>query len=163
MPLKISLKEGAQWYTFSTMPKEHQHCSITWPRNYARRGLSTKTVLFDDARNALLPNFRVFAFLDGENLPLSPDQHGIGLFQHLATTTTSMIWLTSCSIVKGRNPDGAFVSILQLGQTLLRFSKGTHIGTIVVSYQDPNSMIRKHKSVTLLSSIQKPVISSSAG
>lgn len=132
-------------------------------QEFARRGLSTKTIRFDDARNALLPNFRVVAFLDGENLPLSPDQHRIWLFQHLATTTTSMIWLTSCGIVKGRNPDGALVSVLQLGHTLLRFSKGAHIGKMVVSYQDPNSMIRKHKSVTLLSSIQKPVVSSSAG
>lgn len=79
-------------------------------QEFARRGLSTKTIRFDDARNALLPNSRGVAFLDGENLLLSPDQHRIGLFQHLATTTTSMIWLTSCGIVKGRNPDGAFVS-----------------------------------------------------
>ena len=38
--------------------------------------------------------------------------------------------------------------ISQLGETLLHFSKGTHIGKMVVSYQDLNSMIRKHKPVT---------------
>ena len=79
-------------------------------QEFERRGLSTKAIRFDDAWDALLPNSRVIAFLDGENLLLSADQHRIGLFQHLAATTTSMIWLTSCGIVKGRNPDGAFVS-----------------------------------------------------
>ena len=79
-------------------------------KEFERRGLSTKTMRFDDARDVSLPNSRVVAFLDGENLLLSADQHRIGLFQHLVATTASMIWLTSCGIVKGCNPDGAFVS-----------------------------------------------------
>ena len=48
--------------------------------------------------------------MDEENLLLGANQHHIGLLQHLAATTASMVWLTSCGIVKGRNPDGAFVS-----------------------------------------------------
>lgn len=52
-------------------------------QEFARRGLSTKTIRFDDARNALLLNSRVVAFSDGENLLLSPDQHRIGLFNIL--------------------------------------------------------------------------------
>ncbi|KAL8791268.1 MAG: hypothetical protein Q9213_000225 [Squamulea squamosa] len=79
-------------------------------QEFEQRGLSTKTIRFDDARDVLLPNSRVIAFLDEENLLLGADQHRIGLFQHLAATTASMVWLTSCGIVKGRNPDGAFVS-----------------------------------------------------
>lgn len=79
-------------------------------QEFERRGLSTKATRFDDACDVLLPNSRVVAFLDGEKLLLSADQHRIGLFQHLAATATSMIWLTSCGTVKGRNPDGAFVS-----------------------------------------------------
>ncbi|KAJ4296346.1 hypothetical protein N0V90_006391 [Kalmusia sp. IMI 367209] len=39
------------------------------------------------------------------------------------------------------------LDISQLDQALLRFSKGTHIGKMVVSYQDPNSKIKKQKSV----------------
>lgn len=78
-------------------------------QEFERRGLFTKTIRFDDARDVSLPNSRVVAFLDGENLLLGADQHRIGLFQHLAATTASMVWLTSCGIVKGRNPDGAFV------------------------------------------------------
>lgn len=79
-------------------------------QEFERRGLSTKSIRFDDARDVLLPNSRVVAFLEGENLLLGADQHRIGLFQHIAATTDSMVWLTSCGIVKGRNPDGAFVS-----------------------------------------------------
>ncbi|KAF2194383.1 hypothetical protein K469DRAFT_744342 [Zopfia rhizophila CBS 207.26] len=78
-------------------------------QEFKRRGLSTKTIRFDDARD-LSPSSRVIAYLDGENLLLGADQHRIGLFQHLAANTASMIWLTSSGIVKGRNPDGAFVS-----------------------------------------------------
>lgn len=37
--------------------------------------------------------------------------------------------------------------ISQLDQVLLKFSKGTHIGKMVISYQDPNSMLRVHQSV----------------
>ncbi|KAF7868684.1 hypothetical protein EAF04_005214 [Stromatinia cepivora] len=77
-------------------------------QTFERRGVSTKILPFDHARE-ISPNSRVVAFLDGENLLLGADQQRIGLFQHLATHTASMVWLTSCGIVKGRNPDGAFV------------------------------------------------------
>ncbi len=39
--------------------------------------------------------------------------------------------------------------ISQLSKTLLQFSKGTHIGKMVVSYQDPNALVKKQKSVAL--------------
>ena len=103
-------------------------------QEFERRALSTKTIRFDDARDALLPNFRVVAFLDGENLLLSADQHRIGLFQHLATTTTSMIWLTSCGIVKGHNPDGAFVSGLL--RTLGSENPAGHFLSVDIDAQD---------------------------
>ncbi|KAA8567414.1 hypothetical protein EYC84_010432 [Monilinia fructicola] len=77
-------------------------------QEFERRGLSTKVLSFEDARE-VPANSRVVAFLDGENLLLDADQHRIGLFQHLAANATSMVWLTSCGIVNGRNPDGAFV------------------------------------------------------
>lgn len=75
-----------------------------------KRGISTKTTPIDNVRETLEPNSRVVAFLDGENLLLDADQNRLGLFQHMAANTASMIWLTSCGIVKGRNPDGAFVA-----------------------------------------------------
>lgn len=78
-------------------------------KEFEQRGLITKTIPFEDALT-LPTDSRVVAFLDNENLLLEADQHRIQLFQHLATSTTSMIWLTSSGIVKGRNPDAAFVS-----------------------------------------------------
>ncbi|KAI0595293.1 polyketide synthase [Biscogniauxia sp. FL1348] len=74
------------------------------------RGLSTRTVPLDNAREVLAPNSHVVAFLDGENLLMSADQHRLDLFQHLAANTASMVWITSCGLIKGRNPDGAFVT-----------------------------------------------------
>lgn len=75
-----------------------------------RCGLSTKTVPLDHVRDVLSPNSRVVAFLDGENLLFAADQHRLALFQHLAANTASMVWITSCGMVKGRSPDGAFVA-----------------------------------------------------
>lgn len=75
-----------------------------------KRGLATKSIPLDEAKSGLPPNSRVVAFLDGENLLLGADQRRISIFQHLATTASSMVWITSCGMVKGRNPDGAFVA-----------------------------------------------------
>jgi acyl transferase domain-containing protein/NADPH:quinone reductase-like Zn-dependent oxidoreductase len=77
-------------------------------KEFEQRGLSTKTTLFDNALE-IPSNARLIAFLDGENLLLDADQHRIELFQHLSAKSASMIWITSCGLVKGRNPDGAFV------------------------------------------------------
>lgn len=74
-----------------------------------KRGVSTRSVALDQAPDILPPNARLVAFLDRENLLLAADQQRIGVFQHLATTASSMLWITSCGMVKGRNPDGAFV------------------------------------------------------
>ena len=103
-------------------------------QEFERRGLSTKAIRFDDAWDALLPNSRVVAFLDGENLLLRADQQRIGLFQHLAATTASMIWLTSCGIVKGRNPDGAFVSGLL--RTLGSENPASHFLSVDIDAED---------------------------
>lgn len=75
-----------------------------------KQGLTTKSIPLDEAKSGVPPNSRVVAFLDGENLLLGADQHRISIFQHLATTASSMLWITSSGMVKGRNPDGAFVA-----------------------------------------------------
>lgn len=75
------------------------------------RGVRTMSIPLDQVRDDVLsPNVRVVAFLDGENLLLAADQQRIGIFQHLAANASSMLWITSCGMVKGRNPDGAFVA-----------------------------------------------------
>lgn len=75
-----------------------------------KRGLPTKSITLDEAQGALPPNARVVAFLDGENLLFDADQHRINVFQHLASTASSMLWITSSGMVKGQSPDGAFVA-----------------------------------------------------
>ncbi|KAK3357945.1 polyketide synthase [Lasiosphaeria hispida] len=74
------------------------------------RGTATKTAPFNQGPEVVPPGSRVVAFLEGEDLLTNgADQHRIGLFQHLAANTATMIWITSCGMVKGRHPDGAFV------------------------------------------------------
>jgi acyl transferase domain-containing protein/NADPH:quinone reductase-like Zn-dependent oxidoreductase/acyl carrier protein len=74
------------------------------------RGVPTQISMLDDVQNVVSANSRVVVFLDGENLLFGADQHRLSLFQHLAANSASMLWLTSCGLVKGRNPDGSFVS-----------------------------------------------------
>lgn len=75
-----------------------------------RRGLATRTVPLDRAREDVPAHARVVAFLDGENLLFHADQRRIGLFQHLAAHAATMVWITSCGLARGRDPDGAFVA-----------------------------------------------------
>ncbi|KEY70889.1 hypothetical protein S7711_00732 [Stachybotrys chartarum IBT 7711] len=77
---------------------------------FEEQHIPTKVVPFEDVEHALPPNARVVAFLDGENLLFTADQHRLGLFQYLAANTSSMVWITSTGMVKGRSPDGALVS-----------------------------------------------------
>ncbi|PHH91148.1 hypothetical protein CDD83_1525 [Cordyceps sp. RAO-2017] len=79
-------------------------------RAMEERGLCPKIMPLDRAHDTVPPNSRVVAFLDCENLLLDADQRRLGLFQHLAANAASMVWITSCGMVKGRNPDGALVA-----------------------------------------------------
>ena len=75
-----------------------------------RRGISSKVVALGNAMDTVSQNSHVVAFLDGENLLMDANEHHLKLFQHLARSTVSMICITSCGMVKGRNPDGALVT-----------------------------------------------------
>ncbi|KAB8235179.1 type I polyketide synthase [Aspergillus alliaceus] len=79
-------------------------------QEYALRGISTTIYPLDKALEVVSPNSRVVAFLEGKNLLLDANEGRLQLFQHLAQSTKCMTWLTSCGIVKGRDPDGAFVT-----------------------------------------------------
>jgi len=74
------------------------------------RGIPSKTLLLNDAVKMVGPNSRIIAFLDGENLLLEADAIRLAIFQHLARSSASMVWITSCGIAKGRNPDGALAA-----------------------------------------------------
>ncbi|MCJ1431695.1 hypothetical protein MMC27_001050 [Xylographa pallens] len=75
-----------------------------------RRGISSMAVTFNSALDTVSQNSRVVAFLDDENLLIDADDHHLKLFQHLARSTASLVCITSCAMVKGRNPDGALVA-----------------------------------------------------
>lgn len=75
-----------------------------------RRGVLTNVVPIEQSLHFISPASRVIAFLDRENLLLNADEHRLKIFQHLARHTTSMAWITSCGMVKGRSPESALVS-----------------------------------------------------
>jgi NADPH:quinone reductase-like Zn-dependent oxidoreductase len=80
-----------------------------------RRGMRVTISPIDNAIESIGASARVVAFLDGENLLLDADQNRLSIFQHITSHSDSMVWVTSCGMVKGRNPDGAFVAGLLRG------------------------------------------------
>lgn len=52
---------------------------------------------------------RIVALLNDENLLLDVDDRRVQRFQHLARNASTMVWLTSNGIVKGRDPRGGLV------------------------------------------------------
>ena len=79
-------------------------------RELKRRGISSKAGTIDSALDTVSQNSRVLAFIDGENLLVDADEHHLKLFQHLVRSTASLVCITSCGMVKGRNPDSALVA-----------------------------------------------------
>ncbi|KAF9773476.1 hypothetical protein IL306_008699 [Fusarium sp. DS 682] len=76
----------------------------------ADQGILYKSSPVNEALDIITEGARVIAFLDGENLLLDVNTHQLDIFQHLARSCKTMIWLTSTGLVKGRNPDGALVT-----------------------------------------------------
>lgn len=74
------------------------------------RGIPSKTLSLDNAIKQLKPGSRIIAFLDGENLLIEADAFRLAIFQHLARCASTMVWVTSCGIVRGHNPDGALAA-----------------------------------------------------
>lgn len=75
-----------------------------------RREVATSVLLLDDAVEEVTQGAHVIAFLDGENLLLDPEASRLAIFQHLARNSSTMIWITSCGMNQGNNPDGAVVT-----------------------------------------------------
>ncbi|KAL7623513.1 hypothetical protein AAE478_007196 [Parahypoxylon ruwenzoriense] len=74
------------------------------------RGISSKIAPINEALSTVSQNSHVVAFLDGGNILLDIDENRLRIFQHLARSATSMVWVTSCGIVRGRNPAGALMT-----------------------------------------------------
>lgn len=75
-----------------------------------RRDVATATLSLDNAVEKVTPGAHIIAFLDDENLLLDVDAPRLAIFQHLARSCPSMIWITSCGMNRGNNPDGAVVT-----------------------------------------------------
>lgn len=98
---KIHILHGSQ----GVPPLAHQLVT-----ELGERGISAKLENLDEAMETVKEGSHVIALLDGENLLLEADAQRLALIQHLARSVSSMVWITACGMVKGRNPDGALVS-----------------------------------------------------
>lgn len=74
------------------------------------RGLSPMTLSLSDATEALKPGSHIIVFLEGEDLLLDIEASRFAIFQHMVRCAASMIWITRCGIVQGKNPDGAIAT-----------------------------------------------------
>ncbi|KAI0427216.1 hypothetical protein F5Y09DRAFT_316941 [Xylaria sp. FL1042] len=75
-----------------------------------RRGMTPRAAQLDEALSAVLPGARIVLFLDGEkDFLIDSEGYYLSTFQHLARTARTMVCLTSCGILKGRNPEGALI------------------------------------------------------
>lgn len=75
----------------------------------AHNGTSYKLIHIDAAMD-LGPNSRIVAFLDNKNLLVTRDAGRLALFQHLAASAATMIWVTSSGIMTGFNADAALLA-----------------------------------------------------
>ncbi|KAK5625856.1 hypothetical protein RRF57_001572 [Xylaria bambusicola] len=75
-----------------------------------RKNIATIENDLDTAMNTIARDSNVIAFLGTDYLLLDANVTELELFQHLARSVAHMIIITSCGIVKGRNPDASIVS-----------------------------------------------------
>ncbi|KAI5923214.1 hypothetical protein F4810DRAFT_720380 [Camillea tinctor] len=74
-----------------------------------RRGTTPKTCIVDEAPGTIPAGAHVVVFLGCENDLFDGNETRLKAYQHLARNTSSMVWLTSSGIIKGRDPRGAFM------------------------------------------------------
>lgn len=75
-----------------------------------RLKVATVVLSLDKAVEEVTQGSHIIAFLDSENLLLDVDASRLAMFQHLARSCPSMIWITNCGMNRGNNPDGAVVT-----------------------------------------------------
>lgn len=73
------------------------------------RGVTVKTGPVEDALHNVAVDSRVVAILNERHLLIDSSEQDLKIFQHIARNATSLVAVTSCGIVKGRNPDGALI------------------------------------------------------
>ena len=83
-----------------------------------QRSAIARTGLLDEALGSIGPESRVVALFDETRLLVNAGEHDLKVFQHLARNASSLVSLTSCGTVKGRNADGALIpGLLRVLQT----------------------------------------------
>ena len=83
-----------------------------------QRGVIARTGPLDDALGSISPESRVVALFDEKHLLVNAGEHDLKVFQHLARNAGSLVSLTSCGTVNGRNADGALIpGLLRVLQT----------------------------------------------
>ena len=83
-----------------------------------QRGVIAKVGPLDKTMVSVTPESRVVALFDEKHLLVNASEQDLKIFQHLARNAGSLVALTSCGTVKGRNADGALIAgLLRVLQT----------------------------------------------
>ena len=92
------------------------HCARTAPplvdqisRELKQRGVIVKAGPLDNALDGVATGSRVVVLLDETQLLVNASEQVLKIFQHLTRNAVSLVALTSCGVVKGRNADGALI------------------------------------------------------
>ncbi|KAI1426421.1 hypothetical protein F5Y12DRAFT_713150 [Xylaria sp. FL1777] len=84
------------------LPRLHQELE--------RRGMTPRVASLDEAQTAVSQGARVVVFLEGDkDFLLDTEGYYLSTFQYLARTAATLICLTFCGFLKGRNPEGALI------------------------------------------------------
>ena len=78
-------------------------------KELGQRGVIARVGTLDEALDGLAPESRVVALFDEKHLLINASEREFRIVQSLARNATSLVALTSCGIVKGRNADGALI------------------------------------------------------
>lgn len=83
-----------------------------------QRDVIAKAGPLDKALGSITSETRVVALFDEKHLLVNASEQDLELFQHVARNAVSLVALTSCGTVKGRNADGAVIpGLLRVLQT----------------------------------------------
>jgi NADPH:quinone reductase-like Zn-dependent oxidoreductase/SAM-dependent methyltransferase/NADP-dependent 3-hydroxy acid dehydrogenase YdfG len=83
-----------------------------------QRGVVAKTGALSNAVDSVSLDSRVFAFFDDDHLLVNASEKDLTALQHISRSAASLVALTSCGTVKGRNPHGALIAgLLRVLQT----------------------------------------------
>lgn len=92
-------------YGAETAPSLVEHIST----ELDQRGVIAKVGPYYKALDGVATGSRMVVLLDEKHLLVNASEQDLKIFQHLARNAASLVTLTSCGTVRGRNADGALV------------------------------------------------------